>query len=146
MKQIPGCTSITTTDGNANDDSTVAEGTCQLADGTTVNVYMWAAGDDADLHDYVYWNGSNCANSGSVFAPDGCFVGSSPQPWFIDVGTSESAYALSAAQADWAPVENLGDAIQVTNIPDSWCSFSCPPPGQPSGGGGFGGFGGGDDD
>ncbi|HUY48150.1 MAG TPA: hypothetical protein VMV92_20875 [Streptosporangiaceae bacterium] len=137
MKNIPGCTNITTNGGNSLDDNTVSEGSCQLADGTNVSVYVWFAGDISDQHDYAYQNASNCVSSGSsVFVPDGCFVGSNPQPWFIDVATSNS-FSTSGAESDWAPVENGLAAIQVTNVPLSWCSTICSIPGQPSGGGDF---------
>jgi hypothetical protein len=137
MKNIPGCTNITTNGGNSLDDNTVSEGSCQLADGTNVSVYVWLADDISDQHDYAYQNASNCVSSGSpVFVPDGCFVGSNPQPWFIDVATS-SSFSMSGAESDWAPVENGLATIHVTSVPLSWCSTFCPVPGQPSGGGGF---------
>ncbi len=120
-------------------DNTVAEGNCSLADGTGVSVYVWAWGDTSDQHDYVYQNDNLCLSQYPPpdNAPDGCFVGSNPQPWFIDVGTSN--FAMSGAESDWAPVENaltLG-AIHVTKVPLSWCSSLCPYPGEPSGGSGF---------
>ncbi len=152
MQKIHGCTSIKTWGGNSLDDNTVSEGSCQLYDGTNVNVYVWASFDVADQHDYVYQSDSNCvppsvATIGFGNSPDGCFVGSNPQPWFIDVATSN--FVASGAESDWAPVENgLADhgvtAIHVTKAPLSWCSTVCPYPGEPSGGGGFGGFGDGD--
>jgi hypothetical protein len=96
--------------------------------------------------DYVYWNDGSCGPSDFPppdNSPDGCFVGSNPQPWFIDVSTSD--FSMSGAQSDWAPVENALGAIHVGKVvPSSWCSSdACPYPGEPSGGGGFS-FGGGD--
>jgi hypothetical protein len=140
MKQISGCTNISTTGGNSFDDNTVAEGTCQLSDGTNVYVYVWDSGDEqldiTDQHDYVYQNDSNCSSATSMLGTaDGCFVGSDPRPWFIDVSTSNSAFSTSAAESDWAPVENGLGGIQVTKAPFSWCSTICTPPGQYHGGG-----------
>ena len=136
MKKIPGCTSIMTNGGNSLDDNTVSEGSCQLADGTNVSVYVWLAGDTSDQHDYVYWNG-NCTSSGSspFNSPDGCFVGRDPQPWFIDISTS--GISMSGAESELAPVENALTGFQVTKVPASWCSYNCPIPGQSGGSGGF---------
>jgi hypothetical protein len=138
MKQIPGCTGITTNGGDSFDDNTVSEGSCTLADGTHVRVYVWFDGDTSEQHDYVYQNASNCSSSSSstFSVPDGCFVGSNPQPWFIDVATS-SDFSTSGAQSDWAAVEDGLSVTPVTNVPLSWCSNFCPVPGQPSHGGGF---------
>lgn len=129
----------------ANEANVAGHGTSA----TEVSVYVWAWGDTIDQHDYVYQSDSNCGASGQpTFVTDGCFVGSNPQPWFIDVSTSDF-FTRRAAQRAWAPVENgLADhgvtAIHVTKAPLSWCSTLCPVPGEPSGGGGFGGFGDGD--
>lgn len=142
MKQISGCTNITTNGGGSFDDNTVAEGRCQLSDGTDVSVYVWASDDIFDQHDYVYQNDSNCSSSTSFSnVPDGCFVGSDPQPWFIDISTSDF-FTISAAESDWGLVENRLGGIHVSKAPYSWCSTICTPPGQ-SHGGGFS-FGGGD--
>jgi len=46
-------------------------------------------------------------------------------------------FTLSAAESDWAPVENTLGAMHVTKAPLSWCSTLCPLLGRPSGGGGF---------
>jgi hypothetical protein len=139
MKQIPGCSGITTDSGGSWDDNTISEGNCYLANATEVSVYVWAPGDITDQHDYVYQYDSNCG--GPAFnVTDGCFVGSNPQPWFIDIATSNFA-AMSAAESAWLPVENGLNAIHVSQAPASWCSTLCPYPGEPSGGGGFGGFG-----
>jgi hypothetical protein len=138
MKKIPGCTNITTDGGGSLDDNTISEGSCQLADGTNVNVYVWMAGDITDQHDYVYQNASNCtASSSSVFpVPDGCFVGNNPRLWFIDVATG-SFLSRSGAESDWTPIENALAVTPVTKVPASWCSTICPVPGQSSGGDGF---------
>jgi hypothetical protein len=138
MQKIHGCTGITTDGGDSLDDNTVAEGSCQLANGTDVRVYVWFSGDITDQHDYVYQNDSSCAaSSWSVSnVPDGCFVGSDPEPWFIDVQTNDT-FSMSAAESEWASVENGLTAIHVGKVPVSWCNSFCPVPGQPDGGGGF---------
>jgi hypothetical protein len=138
LAKIPGCTNISTSDGDSYHDNTIAEGSCDLPNYASLKIYVWAAGDDLDLHDWVYWYSSCTPSTGfsGGTVTDGCFVGSNPTPWFIDVE--------SVVPSDWTPVEN---ALHVTHIPKppySWCSFNCIPPGTPSGGGGFG-FGGGDD-
>ena len=43
-------------------------------------------------------------------------------------------FTLSAAESDWAPVENTLGAMHVTKAPLSWCSTLCPLLGRPSGG------------
>lgn len=138
MKEIPGCTGITTNGGDSFDDNTVSEGSCTLADGTHVRVYVWFDGDTSEQHDYVYQNASSCSSSSlSTFSvPDGCFVGGNPQPWFIDVDTS-SDFSTSGAQSDWAAVEDGLAVTPMTSVPFSWCSTFCPVSGQPSHGGGF---------
>ncbi|GEM_PF-6264058 len=130
LSKIPGCENISTTGGSSLDDNTVAEGSCNLSDGTNLKIYVWAAGDTSDQHDFVYWNSSNCTSSGPppLNAPDGCFVGSNPTPWFIDISTSN--FAMSGAESDWSPVENALSGVRVTTVPASWCSGACPPPGQ----------------
>lgn len=142
LSKIPGCGSISTASGNSLDDNTIAEGSCDLSNGASLTVYVWAAGDTSDQHDYVYWN-AKCTSSGAppLNAPDGCFVGSNPTPWFIDVSTSN--YAMSFAESAWTPVENALNGLHVTKAPLSWCVNTCPSPGQPSHSGGFG-FGDGD--
>lgn len=137
LSKIPSCASISTTGGYSIDDNTVAEGSCDLADGTTLKIYVWAAGDTSDQHDFVYWNSSNCTSSGPppLNAPDGCFVGSNPTPWFIDISTSN--FAMSGAESDWSPAENALGGVRVTTPPASWCSGACPVPGQNAGLGGI---------
>lgn len=128
LSQISGCGNISATGGNSLDDNTVAEGSCDLTDGTAVQVYVWAAGDDLDEHDYVYWQ-SGCGSSSSP-ATDGCFTSSDPaHPWFIDV-TGKSV-------SDWTPVESAFGVLSVTSVPDSWCSRNCPLPGGHTGSGGI---------
>jgi hypothetical protein len=119
MSKIPGCSSVTTSGGDSLDDNTISEGSCTLPDGTSLNAYVWAAGDASDLEQYVYWN-PVCASSFPPpdNAPDGCIVGNRPQPWFIDISTSN--YAMTAAQSDWAAVEAALNGEHVSHIPASW--------------------------
>lgn len=121
LSKIPGCGNISTTGGFSIDDNTVAERSCYLPDGTSVKIYVWAAGDTSDQHDFVYWNG-NCTSSVAppFNAPDGCFVGNNPMPWFIDISTS--TYSMSGAEIDWAQVENALGGSRITATPASWCS------------------------
>jgi hypothetical protein len=137
LSKIPGCGNISTTGGYSLHDNTVAEGSCYLSDGTSLKIYVWSAGDISDQHNFVYWDSSNCTSSTapSLNAPDGCFVGSSPMPWFIKISTSN--FAMSGAESDWTPVENALSGVQVTTAPASWCSGACPLPGQHAGSGGI---------
>jgi len=58
LSKIPGCTKISTTDGNSYQDNTIAEGSCDLPNYASLKIYVWAAGDDLDQHDFVYWYNS----------------------------------------------------------------------------------------
>jgi hypothetical protein len=125
LSKIPGCTGIWTSGGNSL-DNTISEGGCTLSDETSLNIYVFE--DAGSQHDYVYQN-DPCETMQVVNppAPDGCIVGSNPQPWFVDVGTSGGA--LIVAESDWAKVAADLHGQVVTKIAASWCLTNCPIPG-----------------
>jgi hypothetical protein len=141
LGKIPGCTGIQTEPGSAYDDNTAAEGSCTLADGTNLNLYMWPPSDTADQKDYIYQTAEGTPN-GCILQSDNttgfnlasgneCIMGStSGYLWFItlDITTSASSYAASLVP----PIVSALHGQLMTHVPPSWCSVNCSPPTSPS--------------
>jgi hypothetical protein len=110
MREIPGCSGLSTWGGSSLDENTIDEGKCTLDDGTMLDTYVWAADDTSDLEQYVYWNGNS--DSGC------CIVGTTPTPWTVSLDTM--AFASSYVTSLMSSVESALNGTLVTNPPPSW--------------------------
>lgn len=118
LGEIPRCHSISASGGLAHDNNTISEGRCTLPNGTYLTIYVWAAGDTSDQHNYVHQHDVPCQKAVKPgYAPNGCIIGSSPTPWFAYILTSGGApgYATEV----WNSVTTALNGRLVTNIPAS---------------------------
>jgi hypothetical protein len=139
LRKIPGCTEIVTGPGEVDDDATVAEGSCTLSDGTTLDLFMWPSSDAAAEKNYVYETADTILDGclpqsvNGVAGGNDCIMGNtSGLLWFITIDTT--AYAPSYATSLASPIIRVLHGQLVTFVPVSWCdgNYCVPAVGTPS--------------
>jgi hypothetical protein len=101
LSKLPGYSDIQTFGGVSLDDNTISEGNCTF-DETTLQIYVWAAGDTSDQHQFVSFGDPCEASLTPGSSQDGCIVGTRPTPWYISVGTD--GYWPPVAAALWRKI------------------------------------------